>query len=78
MEVLFLLVPLSLLGLGVAIWLFFRMNASGQFDDDQGPAWSILLDDDSARDRDPSNTSAPESPPLDGDRARGEAHRSRS
>ena len=46
MEALFLLVPLSLLAVGVAVWLFFRMNASGQFDDPEGPAWSVLMDDD--------------------------------
>ena len=46
MEALFLLIPLSLLGIGVAIWLFLRMNASGQFDDADGAAWRILMDDD--------------------------------
>lgn len=46
MESLFLLIPLSLLAVLVAVYLFFRMNADGQFDDDQGPAMSILLDDD--------------------------------
>ena len=46
MEALFLLIPLSLVALGVAIWIFLRMNAGGQFDDAQGPAYSILLDDD--------------------------------
>ncbi|MEZ5658533.1 MAG: cbb3-type cytochrome oxidase assembly protein CcoS [Burkholderiaceae bacterium] len=46
MEALFLLIPLSLIALGAAIWIFLRMNASGQFDDAEGPAYSILLDDD--------------------------------
>ncbi|MFK7964842.1 MAG: cbb3-type cytochrome oxidase assembly protein CcoS [Burkholderiaceae bacterium] len=46
MESLFLLIPLSLVGVGVAVWFFLRMNASGQFDDPEGPAWRILMDDD--------------------------------
>ena len=46
MEALFLLIPLSLLGVGAAIWFFLRMNASGQFDDTEGPAWRVLMDDD--------------------------------
>ncbi|MGQ7842892.1 cbb3-type cytochrome oxidase assembly protein CcoS [Granulosicoccus sp. 3-233] len=46
MESLFLLIPLSILAVGVAVAVFFWMNHDGQFDDDQGPAWSILLDDD--------------------------------
>ena len=45
-EALLLLVPLSLLAVGVAVLVFFRMNAGGQFDDDEGPAWSVLMDDD--------------------------------
>lgn len=47
MESLFLLIPLSMIAVILAIVVFFKMNASGQFDDDQGPAMSILLDDDS-------------------------------
>jgi cbb3-type cytochrome oxidase maturation protein len=46
MEALFLLIPLSLLGIGVAVWIFFRMSDSGQFDDLDSPAHGVLLDDD--------------------------------
>lgn len=46
MESLYLLIPLSVIGVGVAIWFFLKMNSSGQFDDDQGPAFSVLMDDD--------------------------------
>jgi cbb3-type cytochrome oxidase maturation protein len=46
MESLYLLIPLSVIGVGVAIVIFLKMNSSGQFDDDEGPAFSILLDDD--------------------------------
>jgi cbb3-type cytochrome oxidase maturation protein len=46
MESLIILVPLSLAAVFCAVWFFFRMSNSGQFDDDQGPAWSVILDDD--------------------------------
>lgn len=49
MEALYLLIPLSLLLVGLAVWVFFRMSDSGQFDDLQGPAHSILMDDDRPR-----------------------------
>ncbi|MGD9945110.1 MAG: cbb3-type cytochrome oxidase assembly protein CcoS [Burkholderiaceae bacterium] len=68
MEALYLLIPVSLLITALAIWVFLRMTGSGQFDDLDGPAHSILLDDDT-----PSQTSVsqqqqpyppPQSPPL--------------
>lgn len=46
MEALYLLIPLSLVIVAIAVWLFFRMSDSGQFDDTVGPAHSILMDDD--------------------------------
>ncbi len=49
MESLFILIPLSILAVVIALLLFFKMNRDGQFEDDQGPAWSILLDDDRPR-----------------------------
>ena len=46
MEALYLLVPISVLLVGVAIWVFFAASDSGQFDDLEGPALRILHDDD--------------------------------
>ena len=46
MSILFLLIPLSLILLGVAIWAFFWAVDSNQFDDLSGPAYSILYDED--------------------------------
>lgn len=46
MEALYLLIPLSIMIVFVAIVLFFRMSDSGQFDDMEGPALRILQDDD--------------------------------
>jgi cbb3-type cytochrome oxidase maturation protein len=48
MEALYLLVPLSLIMVGVAIWIFFGASDSGQFEDLEGPALRILRDDDGA------------------------------
>jgi cbb3-type cytochrome oxidase maturation protein len=47
MEILYLLIPLSLLLVGVIIWVFLWAVRSGQFDDLEGPAHQILMDDDS-------------------------------
>ncbi len=49
MDALILLVPISLVLVAVAVWLFLKMSDSGQFDDMDGPAHSILMDDDRPR-----------------------------
>ncbi|MHB0776317.1 cbb3-type cytochrome oxidase assembly protein CcoS [Halomonas sp. WWR20] len=46
MNILFLLIPLSLVLLGFAVWAFFWAVKSGQFDDLEGPAHRILFDED--------------------------------
>jgi len=46
MEALYLLIPLSLVLVAVAIWIFFGAADSGQFDDLEGPALRVLRDDD--------------------------------
>jgi cbb3-type cytochrome oxidase maturation protein len=46
MESLYLLVPLSVCLVAIAIWVFFGAAESGQFDDLEGPALRILRDDD--------------------------------
>jgi len=48
MEALYLLVPLSLVLVALALWVFFGAADSGQFEDLEGPALRILRDDDSA------------------------------
>jgi len=49
MDILFLLIPISLVIMGVAIWVFLWAIRSGQFEDLEGPAHSILMDDDDPR-----------------------------
>jgi len=46
MESLYLLIPLSVIVVFIALWIFFRAMDSGQFDDLEGPALRILQDDD--------------------------------
>ena len=47
MEAIFLLIPLSLALIEVAVWLYFRMDDSGQFTDLESHGRQLLLDDDS-------------------------------
>ncbi|WP_305825489.1 cbb3-type cytochrome oxidase assembly protein CcoS [Massilia brevitalea] len=46
MEALYLLIPLSLVLVALALWVFFGAADSGQFDDLEGPALRLLRDDD--------------------------------
>ncbi len=46
MEIVFALIPLSLLLIGVAVLIFKWAVKSGQFDDLEGPAYSILFEND--------------------------------
>ncbi len=46
MDVLYILIPISLLVMGAAVWVFIWAIRSGQYDDLEGPAHRILMDDD--------------------------------
>ena len=46
MEIIYLLIPLSLILVGLIIAGFFWAVNSGQFDDLKGPAYRILQDED--------------------------------
>ncbi|MES2016907.1 MAG: cbb3-type cytochrome oxidase assembly protein CcoS [Pseudomonadota bacterium] len=46
MESLYLLVPLSVAIVALAVWVFFGAADSGQFDDLEGPALRVIHDDD--------------------------------
>ncbi len=49
MNILFLLIPISLVIMGIEIWVFLWAIRSGQFEDLEGPAHRILMDDDDPR-----------------------------
>jgi len=46
MEILYLLVPLAMLIVALMVVVFFWAVRSGQFDDLEGPAHRIIMDDD--------------------------------
>ena len=46
MASLYILIPIAVLFVSVAVWILFRAVDNGQFDDLDGPAFSILYDDD--------------------------------
>jgi len=50
MEALYLLVPLSVILVAFAVWIFFGASDSGQFDDLDSPGQRILFDDDTPAD----------------------------
>lgn len=45
MDILYILIPLSLLLVVLACWAFFWAVDSGQFDDMDSPAWDALADE---------------------------------
>ncbi len=49
MRILYLLIPMALGVVGVALWAFLWAVRTGQFDDLEGPAHRILMDDDDPR-----------------------------
>lgn len=49
MNILYLLIPISLIFVAIAIGLFVWAIKSGQYDDLEGPAHRILMDDDDPR-----------------------------
>jgi cbb3-type cytochrome oxidase maturation protein len=45
MSIVFLLIPVSLLLVGLGAWAFFWAVRTGQFDELDAPAWEILVED---------------------------------
>lgn len=52
MESLYLLIPLSVLLVFGALWVYFAASDGGQFDDLVGPGLRVLEDDDRPRQED--------------------------
>ena len=46
MSILYLIIPVSILLIIAIVWIFLWAVRSGQFDDMEGPAHRILMDDD--------------------------------
>ena len=65
MEVLYFLVPLAVLLAGIIVWAFLWSIRSGQFDDLEGPAHRILMDEDEPQHPPPDDKTAPQKPSDD-------------
>ncbi|HQT30153.1 MAG TPA: cbb3-type cytochrome oxidase assembly protein CcoS [Thiobacillus sp.] len=59
MDILILLIPLSLALVGIIAWVMLWATQSGQFDDLEGPAHSVIMDDDTPH---PSRDASDDSP----------------
>ena len=51
MEIIYLLIPISLILLGLIVWIFLWAVRDGQYEDLEGPAHRILMDEDRIVDR---------------------------
>jgi cbb3-type cytochrome oxidase maturation protein len=49
LEILYLLIPLSLLLVVLIVGIFWWTVKSGQLDDLEGPAYRVIMDDDKAQ-----------------------------
>lgn len=49
MQILYLLIPIAVVVMAVAIWALIWAIKNGQYDDLEGPAHRILMDDDDPR-----------------------------
>ena len=60
MSMLYVLIPLAVLLLAIAVWALLWAIKSGQFDDLESHGWSVVLDDDQkpppSDDENPENT----------------------
>ncbi|WP_059003165.1 cbb3-type cytochrome oxidase assembly protein CcoS [Pseudomonas syringae] len=59
MPALYIMIPAALLLVGIAIYVFFWAVDSGQYDDMEGPAHSILFDDPPPGDQRPPEDHTP-------------------
>lgn len=70
MNAILISIPISIILVAIAVWLFFWAVRSGQYDDLDSPAYSILLDDEERRRRSPENNDS--SSPAKDDNTGGE------
>ncbi len=61
MNIIYLLIPLSLILVALIVWVFMWAIRSGQFDDLEGPAHQILMDRDEFDNRSSSDSASDDS-----------------
>lgn len=59
MNIVFVLVPVTLILVSMALWGFFWAVRSGQFDELDVASWEILIDDSARTPEAPSSTPPP-------------------
>ncbi len=64
MDIIYVLIPLSILLISIAVLVFFWAVKGGQFDDLDSPAHRILFDDDDEPVKPDSASSTPDQPPT--------------
>jgi cbb3-type cytochrome oxidase maturation protein len=64
MSMLYVLIPLAVILLAFAVWALVWAIRTGQFDDLESHAWSVVLDDDQKPPGDPAEEEAGQ-PPAD-------------
>jgi cbb3-type cytochrome oxidase maturation protein len=62
MSMLYVLIPLAVILLGFAVWALVWAIRTGQFDDLESHAWSVVLDDDQRPPGDPDDAEDTDSP----------------
>ena len=62
MSIIYLMIPLGLILLGLAIWALVWAVRSGQFDELESHGWSVILDDDSKPQATDSEEREPDEP----------------
>ena len=62
MSMLYVLIPLAVILLAFAVWALVWAIRTGQFDDLESHAWSVVLDDDQRPPGDPDDTEGTDSP----------------
>jgi len=60
MDILYLLIPISLIFVAVIAWVFIWSVKSGQYDDMEGPAHEILMDNDSIQPAEEADKQSPD------------------
>ena len=59
MDIIFLLIPLALVVVVIIVWVFMWAVRTDQFDDLEGPAHRILMDDDEPKIEQKDNSEQP-------------------
>jgi cbb3-type cytochrome oxidase maturation protein len=60
MSMLYILIPLAVMLLAVAVWALVWAIRTGQFDDLESHAWSVVLDDDQRPPGEPEQEDGPD------------------